>query len=401
MKILDFLSPSPSLYLLKEKRGKNKLGSIFSILFILAMLALSIYHFYIYSSELDFNLTFYRDMWFTSMTDEQKESINKPKSFSFGITYNPNNAKISILLQDYFNEFKPAEKCKKNPEPDVFTEEAYCFDLIFFDFNEESKKGNNSLYLFCEENCTDEDGQPASIIVTMMGDMLKIDHKNKIAFRAYGGNAQSLYLSIYDDMQYQYLSFFTPILYNTTEKMNTKMKSYIDTQFTSIENDMNYGKNTVVIRNESGLNSEISGSLFAGFYIGINNYADVYIREYRTFLDTLSKIGGLFAPIKLLFELLIFFYSELEINSEIVKYVFAKIKKYESEHMNIEMDQKIQKKINLNINNEFDQVNIENNDDNKNKFSFDTSNKNIFFKQKNFYHLFKIYKEFKNSYSKF
>ena len=82
MKILDFLSPSPSLYLLKENRGKNKLGAFFSLLFILAMIALSIYHIYIYSSEIEFNLTFYRDMWYTSMYEEQKESFNKPKSLS-------------------------------------------------------------------------------------------------------------------------------------------------------------------------------------------------------------------------------------------------------------------------------------------------------------------------------
>ena len=376
MQILDFLSPSPSLYLLKEKRGKNKLGSVFSLLFILAMIALSIYHFYIYSSELDFNLTFYRDTWYTSMSEEQKESINKPKSISFGITSNPNKAKISLFLKDYYDEFIPAEKCKINPDPDLFIDEVYCFDLTFNSLNEESKKGNNSLFLICEENCKDPDGEPALITVSMMSDMLKIDHKNKTPLNAKGENAQQLHLITSDNIQFQYHSIFTPILYNTTEKMNTKMKSYFDVQFTSIQHEINFGNNTVVIKGKSRLSSEVSGSLFAGFYIDINNYADIYIREYRTFLDTLSKIGGLFSPIKLLFELLIYFYSDLEINSEIVKNVFTKIKNYELKHLNIEMEQNIQKKINLNIKNEYEQVNIENTDENQNKLIFDISKKN-------------------------
>ena len=61
---------------------------------------------------------------------------------------------------------------------------------------------------------------------------------------------------------------------------------------------------------------------------------DIYIREFRTLLDTLSKIGGLFSPIKFLFEILIMFYSNFEINSEITKNVFSKIKNYEYKPIN-------------------------------------------------------------------
>ena len=55
----------------------------------------------------------------------------------------------------------------------------------------------------------------------------------------------------------------------------------------------------------------------------------IYIREYKTFLDTLATIGGLFTPIKLLFDLLIMYYSESENNSKITKNVLMKAEKYE------------------------------------------------------------------------
>ena len=49
MKVFDFLSLSPSLYLLKQDRGKNKLGGFFSIIYLLLMISLTIYYIYIYS----------------------------------------------------------------------------------------------------------------------------------------------------------------------------------------------------------------------------------------------------------------------------------------------------------------------------------------------------------------
>ena len=70
MKSLDFLSSSPSIYLLNEKRGKNKVGGFFSILFALVMITLSIYYIYIYFFGLEYNLLFYRDFWEKIMNDE-------------------------------------------------------------------------------------------------------------------------------------------------------------------------------------------------------------------------------------------------------------------------------------------------------------------------------------------
>ena len=92
---------------------------------------------------------------------------------------------------------------------------------------------------------------------------------------------------------------FTPILYNSSEILSTKKKSFINTYYSHYE--------------ESKFSLKDNG--FAFLMIQLNTDCDIYIREYRTLLDTLSKIGGLFAPFKLLFEVLVFFYSDLETNS--------------------------------------------------------------------------------------
>ena len=159
MNVLDFLSLSPSLYLLKQKRGKNKLGGFFSLIFVLIMIALTVYYLYIYFFSLDYNLIYYRDNRDTYMNEEQIEIMKKPKPFIFAITDNPNNAKITPYLKDYYNNLIPAEKCSVN-----FTfGEAYCFDLVFDEVYRGSKEANNTLYIFCLANCTDQDGTPAHL----------------------------------------------------------------------------------------------------------------------------------------------------------------------------------------------------------------------------------------------
>ena len=98
MKVFDFLSLSPSLYSLKQDRGKNKLGGFFSIIYLLLMISLTIYYIYIYSSGSDYNLTYYRENRYTVFTtEEQKKSIYY-KEFYFSITNNTNNAKITPLI---------------------------------------------------------------------------------------------------------------------------------------------------------------------------------------------------------------------------------------------------------------------------------------------------------------
>ena len=353
MKHLDFLSLSPSLYMSKNKRGKNKLGGFFSIIFVLVMLALAVYYFYIYFFCLDYNLIYYRDNWRSYMNDEQKEFMKKPKLFYFGITNNPNNAKISAFINDFNGDQKIPEKCKNDETTKYFNDDPYCFDLLFYSPNRGSEKGNAEFILVCEENCTQSDGKPAEIDILMLTPSVKIDHSSKtpiIEEKLYGYTVHS---TIQDNIRHYFGLNFIPIIYNSSEILNTKRNTYINAYLSSY-------KDTI-------MNGNIG--YFDCYYIDISNECDIYIRDYKTFLDTLSKIGGLFAPFKLLFEVLIIFYSDLEINSEITKNVFSKLKNYEYKYVN-----------NISFEKNINKIDIK--ESNNNKIDIKESNENKFVRKK-------------------
>ena len=175
------------------------------------------------------------------------------------------------------------------------------------------------------------DGNPAKIEVIISTSDLKIDHSNDNPLIEKDFHGYHFQLYIQKNTKYEYRITFTSILYNSTEALNTKIKTYVKTHM--ISNDL------VAVREDG---------IFASFFTEMDSICDIYIREYRTLLDTLSKIGGLFSPIKLLLELLIMFYSDFEINSEITKNVFSKIKYYENKPVNIENNANI---INFKISN--------------------------------------------------
>ena len=344
MKVFDFLSLSPSLYSLKQDRGKNKLGGFFSITFILLMISLSIYYIYIYSSGSDYNLTYYRDNRITFMTEEQMSHISS-KQFYFYITNNTNNAKITPLIMSTQNNetnIEPAEKCKYNPSTEFFSNDSviYCFNLIYRSIRTSKLDGNHYLYLNCEENCNDKNGEPARIDFLIVSDQLIMDHsnvnnpiQNTKNIEGYEVSLKIDYNNTQNDIKFTYI----PRMYNTTKIFSTEIESFIDSYANDVEIDY----------------SDDSFDGFARFSFHLSADCDVYIREYISLLDTISTIGGLFSPFHLLFQVLVIFYSELEINSEITKNVFSKIKYYEYKRINkISID-------NNNINNNIDNINFE------------------------------------------
>jgi hypothetical protein len=180
------------------------------------------------------------------------------------------------LLADYVGNIKYPEKCGYNPYPAYFSDDAYCFDLSFYFLNLESKKGNHSLGLFCKENCTKPNGEPAEIEILIITSNLKINHSNENPLIEKESFGYHLKLIIKKNMYVESYLYFTPILYNSSEALNTKTKTYINTQFTSAD--------ITAINKENGV--------FATFTTGMTNECNIYIRQYRNLIDTLSKIGG-------------------------------------------------------------------------------------------------------------
>ena len=341
MNHLDFLSSSPGIYLLKEKRGKNKLGGFFSIIFALLILASSIYYFYIYFSCLDYHIIYYRNNMITYMDQDQEEYLNKPKLFYFSIFNNTNNAKIIPMIIDFNGTERQAEKCESNINPGILTNETYCFNLSFNYLNLGSKENNKTFILYCEENCIDKNGNPAKIDFELITKNLITTHSNKIPFDTMRNNLTiftgiKTHLIIRKNKSVNIRFKFTPIIYESSEILNTQKKIYINNYFANYEQyEFSRGDNA-----------------FALFDIDLTCDCDIYIREYKTLLETISKIGGLFTLFKLIFEVLIMFYSDSENNSEITKNVFSKIKNYEYKHINEFQKANINNNLDIKINNE-------------------------------------------------
>ena len=297
MKCFDFLSSSPTLYLLKEDRGKNKIGGFFSIIFALLMISLTIYYFYVYLSGSDYNLTYYRETRKTYLNEEKTDSIIR-KQFYFSIYKNTNNAKIIPILTDDYNNTKYAEKCKFNPGPKYFNngEDIFCFELIRRPFNTSEEGDNLHLHLTCEENCVDNNGKPAIIDFILASDELKMVHSNGEPFeKSEDLEGYEMTLEIDNSITKNIFKFiYTPRIYNTTKIFSNEIGSYVNTYLNSLQFEDSY---------------KIISS-FAEFSFDFTNDCDVYFREYITLLDTLSKIGGLFSPFNLLFQVLVMFYSD-------------------------------------------------------------------------------------------
>ena len=242
---------------------------------------------------------------------------------------------------DYNFILRPAEKCKVEPYSSS-TDEVYCLDLVVPELIEESKEGNIALFLRCDENCTDSHGQPIEMEGGIYTSKFKIDHKSEeplIDIKIGKGNLGygfNFNIRNTNDSYEQYMFGVTPIMYNSTAVLNTKTNTYIKSYLatlTRFRDNIDWTEAPVI------------------FTLYLNTNCDIYIREYRTLLDTLSKIGGLFSPIKLLFEVLILFYSDSEINSEITKNVFTKIKDYQYKPINNIDLKKNFKNIDINLSN--------------------------------------------------
>jgi len=310
MKRFDFLSSPPSIYLMNEKKGKNKLGGIFSIIFLLIMLILLIYYLYVFFYGLDYSLTYYRDNWTTSLTDEEYEYIKKPKTFMVYLDENENNAKIKGYISNG-KESKGMDLCNEKFEIDP-DGKYQCFNLPFYHLAKKDEE-YTMFYLFCEENCQDSEGKSSTIGFYIITPNLQIDHSSQNPLLKKSTYGDHIYIATNNNQYVGYMLEFTPILYRTSAVLNTKSYEYVDTYFNSVHSRTIYSP----------------GGSFAGFNLVMNTNCDIYIREYKTLLDTLSKIGGLFSPIKLFFDFLVMFYSDFENNSEITKNVFLKKDKYE------------------------------------------------------------------------
>lgn len=305
----------------------------------MVLVAISVYYLYRYFFGLDYTIQFYKDNWYAKVNDEQYEAIKSPKPFLLSIQ-NYDNAVLDVYLANANNLRKELDICNENFEIDP-NGEYHCFNLSFYHMDKEKI---NVLRFACIDNCTNSEGTPSELYIHLYTKNLAIDHTQKNPFIYDYIYGDALQIAVNNNLFEGCLYFFTPIIYISSEIFSTKTNIYINTYLTEVSTRGVFSPS----RNFFSMN------------LGMYSDCDVYERKYKTLLDTLSTIGGLFSPIKLIFELLISFYSNLENNAEITKSVFLKKDVYE-----YKVNNKIplEKKLDIEIHNDNRKSGKENNFD--------------------------------------
>ena len=175
----------------------------------------------------------------------------------------------------------------------------------------------------------------------------QINHKDFYPFKYLDksiGNGIKTKFPIFTSKNSQFVEVleYTPILYKSTKKLSKENYRYKEIYF-SDEQSLSYNN----IDNEYIKGNKTINIIYSFLLNGKLN-CDVYEREYITLLDTLSKIGGIFSPLKQFLSFLIYFYSTYENNYQIVKNLILKKNIYKNIITNNNIS-KLDKKIELNI----------------------------------------------------
>ena len=339
MNKVDFLSAYPQVYVGNKERAKNKFGGFLSSTFALTMLAAFIFYIKIYIRGEDFNVKYFRkSVDIDSSTFSKLEYLNyKEIELFLELESENNDCRIHpfLLKNNYIYDESNITKCNENLDIEP-NGSYYCFNFSFFD----------ELAFAFSGNCYEEDGKPIRIEVKISTTMYKIDHKSKYPFQKFKrsiGNLMSYTSHLFASKNTIYNGFaqFTPILYNSEKIFSNKIDTFKELYWSNIRT-ITY----TVPSNADCINNKTMYQ-FYNFKINIELDYDVYEREYIDLLDTLSKIGGFFSPVKLAFSILIQFYSGYEVNYQIVKNLILKKNIYKNNLNNNKI--KIDKSLELNV----------------------------------------------------
>ena len=300
MEKLFFLSASPSIYILNNARWKSKLGGFLSLVYILVMLMITIYYLYIYFSGKQYKLEYLINNY-TGISEKDRNSIyRKPMEFFLLLErINYGDSKIHIELNKGPNLYDESNITKCNDLKEIDSNGAYfCFNMTVEDeFN-----------LICTGNCTNVLGGPFLSSFLLFSRALIIDHNKKEPLSNNDELFSLSFLPVYTTKNSFLLGIveYTPIIYKSTKIFNKEDTIYYDKYMSNIE----------YVNIENSIREK---DIFFQLRIEPSTNFDIYIREYITLIDTLSKIGGLFSPIKVFFSMLLLFYSNSENNFQIVK----------------------------------------------------------------------------------
>ena len=308
MKSCDFLSSSPTIYLLNQTKGKSKLGGFLSIMYVLVMIGISIYYFYLYFSGQKFELNYRTDN--LKSYPEIKQTIIGEQKIPIYIIINKKNINSKLkyelsnnnIYYDESNLTRCEDHFKKNYDADIF-----CFNTNFF---------GNYFSIKCKDNCTDLNGKPYELSFSVITQNLNINHDKKNPFEISDEIGETFFTNTKSNFFKNIFLLWTPVIYNTTKIFSGGR-----------EESLNFYINDFMERIQS---KDIDDDILTTIYFGLSINCDIYERKYNTLIDTVSAIGGLFSTVKIFFSTLIMFYSNFENNYRITEKVILKKNTYQN-----------------------------------------------------------------------
>ena len=168
-----------------------------------------------------------------------------------------------MFTKNNISGYKPAEKCKSNPSTKFFSNDSviYCFDLLYDSVRSSKMDGDHFLYLNCEENCTDKNGEPAIIDFIIASDAFKIDHSSVNNPIQNTTNIEGIHVIsiINNPSQNDITATYISRMYNTTKIFSTEKESFIDSYYNYVgQSQYNSGFNVCPIHgNKSVKNLKI------------------------------------------------------------------------------------------------------------------------------------------------
>ena len=306
------------------------------------MLGVFIFYIRIYILGKDFNVKYFNKNLSKSSLSEFKDLNYKEIELFLDINYLENNdCRIHLFFNKNINnndiyDESNITKCNENLDIDP-NGYLYCFNYSLL----------GGLELGFSGNCSDEYGNPNDITVEILTTNYEINHKSKNPFQKSERNIDNLisYDFLYflsKKTYYRNLAQFSLVSYKSDNIFSKNTDTFLELYLKDIKTITYSELNNTVI------NDKAIHRIYSLYFTEELDY-DAYEREYISLLDTLSKIGGLFSPIKLAFSILIQFYSGYEVNYQIVKNLILKKNIYKNNLNNNNNKIKIDKSLELNV----------------------------------------------------
>ena len=314
MQNFDFLSIYPQVYVNSMTRARNKLGGFLSILNLLIIMGVCIFYFIKYFYGKEFDIKYFNEPLQNALSNDDLIDLSKRTMEVYFRTFPiiDNNCKIiPIIAKNNSHLETNLSKCNDKLEIDS-KGQFYCFNFSF----------STQFLLGISGNCTDDNGRPFNIYAQLFVPNMHINHKNSYPFKSWNKSLENsiltnLPLDTSKNSLLQAIYQFTPILYKSNNILSRKNDRFKEIYLSNLQTITINQENVVFIKEEKI-------NLIYSIVNNLDLNCDVYEREYISLIDTLSKIGGLFSPLKLFLSFLIHFYSRYENNYQIVKNLVLK-----------------------------------------------------------------------------